>query len=393
MGEIECTKCGVKSTLKDPKNPVFPCDSCRRYFCGDCSKLNPSEIKCMPIQRRTLIFHCLECREGHLSKLFEKKILEEIRKTYETFEKELSKKFFEELEKVQEAIEKRFEKNQEETVHQLTTEIKSLHNDTKANISYSSVTQIKPKVNEVLVVKPKKKQDSKTTKIDLKQKIDPKEMAIAVENIKETKGGAVIINCGNNSTKEKIKEKVENELKNYNVEEAVQKNPKIIIIGVEDEYVEGTDEMVLDAIKEQNDLRSEEFMVLKKYKQVGKRNKGNIILSVKNVTLKEKICQEGRINIGWRRCFVQEFFSVIRCFKCARYGHMAAKCENRETCFKCAGSHKTNDCDSTVLKCINCSEANTKYKKTIKVDHKANDSGCECYKRLVNLEVKKTKSQ
>lgn len=393
MGEIECTKCGLKSTLKDSKNPIFPCDSCRRYYCGDCSKLNPSEIKCMPIQRRTLIFHCLECREGHLSKLVEQKILEEVRKTYETFEKEISKRLFVEFEKIQEAIGNRFEKGQEEIVHLLTNEIKSLSNDTKAKISYSSVTQMKPRVNEVLVVKPKEKQDSKKTKTDIKQKIDPKELAISVENIKETKGGAVIINCSNTSTKEKIKEKVKNELENYNVEEAVQKNPKIVIIGVEEDYINGTDEMVLDAIKQQNDLLSDDFTVLKKYKQVGKRNKGNIILSVKNVTLKDKICQEGRINIGWRRCFVQEYFSIIRCFKCARYGHMAAKCENRETCFRCAGTHKTNDCKSAVLKCINCSDANTKYKKAIKDDHKASDPVCECYKRLVNLEVKKTKAQ
>lgn len=53
MGEIECILCEIKSTFKDNNNPVFPCDSYRRYYCGECSVSN-SEIKCIPNQKRTL---------------------------------------------------------------------------------------------------------------------------------------------------------------------------------------------------------------------------------------------------------------------------------------------------------------------------------------------------
>lgn len=49
----------------------------------------------------------------------------------------------------------------------------------------------------------------------------------------------MIINYNNKQTKEKIKEKVENELGNYKVEEGLQKHPKITIRGVEEEFITG----------------------------------------------------------------------------------------------------------------------------------------------------------
>lgn len=430
MSELECIKCKIKSTLKDTKNPIFPCDSCRRYYCGECSLLNASEVRCMPIQKRSLIFNCQQCRDGGMIKIAEQKIAQEMNKIYKTFEVEIMAKITNEMKKFREEIDTNYQKHRKEILKQVTGEMELLKvnktdqeyssNDLKAEMenklekykneivqqltyevqtlsskqrNYSEVVQSKHEKNEVLVITPKEKQDSNKTKSELKQKIDAKELAIAVENIKETKGGAVIINCKNKKTKETIKEKVENELRNYKVEEGIQKDPKIIIRGVEEEFFNGTDELVLECISEQNGFDSEELIVLKKYKKVGKRNSGNIILGVKNVTLKDKICREGKLNIGWRRCVVNEFFSVVRCFKCARYGHMASKCDNDETCFKCAGAHKTTDCKSESFKCINCSEANKKYKKSLREDHQVTDSNCECYKRLVELEAKKTKNQ
>ena len=63
-------------------------------------------------------------------------------------------------------------------------------------------------------MKPREKQQSTKTKSDLKGKIDPKSMAIAVEHIKDGKEGAIIINCGNTNSKEKIRETVQQELGN-----------------------------------------------------------------------------------------------------------------------------------------------------------------------------------
>lgn len=239
------------------------------------------------------------------------------------------------------------------------------------------------------------KQDSTKTKSNLKENINPKTLAIAVENIKEGKEGTVIINCNNTSTKEKIKEKVQNELgTQYKVTDGTQKNPKVIVCGVEDEVLEADDKSIAEMVTKQNDIElkgGENLQVHAKYKQKNKINKGNIIMTV-TPEIKNKMCQLGKLNIGWRRCMVQEYFNVVRCYKCARYGHISVNCKNDITCFKCAGPHKSSNCDAESPKCINCLETNNRLKKALNVNHTVTDNECPCYKRIRELEEKKTRN-
>lgn len=123
-------------------------------------------------------------------------------------------------------------------------------------------------------------------------------MGVDVEHIKQ---GNVIISCSNSTAKGKIKETVETQLGNkYSIHEAKQKHPKIIIRGVEEEIIDSSNEAIIDSLKEQNELNTDDnsvITVISKYKQKGKPNKGNIILSV-DCSIKNKICHEGRLNDG-----------------------------------------------------------------------------------------------
>lgn len=307
--------------------------------------------------------------------------------------KSIEKTILTEIQKLQETVENQNVKiaEQNNLIKILNKDIKDPKESTKTQ-SYANAAK---NGKETLIIKPKEKQESNITKGDLKEKINPKEMAIGVENLREGREGAVIINCSNSNTKEKIREKVATELGHqYNVVDGVQKNPKLIIRGVEEDFIDGDDSMVLDSLIEQNDLSINDdsiFKVQAKYKRKGKVNKGNIILTVDG-TLKNKICQMEKLNIGWRRCMVQEYFNIVRCFKCARYGHTATKCENKTTCYNCGKDHKTNDCNCDTLTCINCVETNNKFKKSLNVNHAVNDPECACYKKMLENERRKTKS-
>ncbi len=47
---------------------------------------------------------------------------------------------------------------------------------------------------------------------------------------------------------------------------------------------------------------------------------------------------------------------VRRCFECQHYGHIQRDCPvTFATCGKCAEWHRTSECTSSVLKCVNCS--------------------------------------
>ena len=50
-------------------------------------------------------------------------------------------------------------------------------------------------------------------------------------------------------------------------------------------------------------------------------------------------------------------------------------------CYKCAGNHDGNTCNSQVKRCINCSDANKKLNKQRPTDHWCDDViNCETYK-------------
>lgn len=73
---------------------------------------------------------------------------------------------------------------------------------------------------------------------------------------------------------------------------------------------------------------------------------------------------------------VYDRYHALICYHCQRYGHLDANCNAKKNgeppcCFKCAGNHKSKDCNSSERKCINC----MRFKKS-EVDHSANDWKC-----------------
>lgn len=377
--------CNICKKGPDKPGEFFLCDKCKNPICQKCSGLTVTEIRVMELKNgRTLKYECRDCgrrSRGTQDQLnsIEKRILDEVKKLYMNFEVNIQNIIEKEVQKLQETVIVNCEKM----------------NDHGKPETYANITG-KKDTNEVIVIKPKERQESSRTKTDIKEKINPGELAIAVDNIRNGRDGAVVISCNDRHTKEKITEKVENELNGkYSVLNVKQKNPKIKIIGVEEEFVREEDNVIIETLKKQNDLNMTDTSLIEvhsKYFQRNKKNNGNIILTV-DPTLKNKICSIKKLNIGWRRCLVQEYFPIIRCFKCARYGHMASKCENNLTCFRCSDQHKTEDCDTERLKCINCLEANIRLGRSLDVNHSATDYKCPCYQRILSMETKKIKTQ
>ncbi len=66
----------------------------------------------------------------------------------------------------------------------------------------------------------------------------------------------------------------------------------------------------------------------------------------------------------------------IRCYRCQRYGHIAAVCKGKQRCPKCGGDHRIENCEKNAQdKCCNCGG-----------QHRVTYSGCNVRKRAVEIE-------
>lgn len=45
---------------------------------------------------------------------------------------------------------------------------------------------------------------------------------------------------------------------------------------------------------------------------------------------------------------------ITQCYNCQMFGHGSSRCKVRTFCVNCAGNHKSNECNSLIIKCANC---------------------------------------
>lgn len=95
--------------------------------------------------------------------------------------------------------------------------------------------------------------------------------------------------------------------------------------------------------------------------------------------------KKGFVFMGNSFSRVEERFHVPQCFKCQLFGHLSSKCTaDTATCYHCAGSHSSRDCDSKDIdsqRCINCSQSTNPHFKSGSSTHNAASKDCPIYQR------------
>lgn len=270
--------------------------------------------------------------------------------------------------------------------------------ETKGNALKSFADAVIGKKKEsVIVVKPKNHQESETTKKVVKEKINITDMAVGITKLKKGNKGNVILGCESKSEMEKLKVTVQNKLgEDYNIMEPKGAKSKIKTVNIEEEEIKLDDEKLLYAIIKQNKIEDEreEFhmRIIKKIAKENTRggeNNGSLIIELDDVTYDE-LMKRGKINVGWRKCRVFDYISVKRCFKCWGYYHIAKNCVKQESCHKCAGKHKAEECREKKMRCVNCMHKIKTYNLKINDEHDALSRECPTYLKALEEEKKRT---
>ena len=252
-------------------------------------------------------------------------------------------------------------------------------------IQNKHVIYVQSKDNDITVPQLKEK---------IKSKIDPKRCKIGIKNMRFVKRG-LIIECNDNNECEKLKNEINNNLKDCDAKIPEKRLPRMVIYGISkdmnaEEIINSIIEQnkqIKDEIKDENDLKFKFFMKTKS------DNYQNAIIEVKPYIRKIMLLKY-KLFVGFNCCKTNDFVRILQCFNCYGYGHLTRECTNEKVCSNCSESHDYRECHSNHYKCLNCNKYNSKVKDPkhkVDINHSSMDHvKCSTYHYIKKTIVERT---
>lgn len=150
--------------------------------------------------------------------------------------------------------------------------------------------------------------------------------------------------------------------------------PQLIITNLSREY---TEDELLAELKSTNAYFTEYDRIKIVHSQQKKNdNKWTIFLQANTSTFRKLLNRY--ITLDFSDHYVKEYIHTLRCLNCQQYGHKAAECCSSPACARCAGEHKTNDCQKNVsVRCINCVDSNLTKSTKLDTNHSCGSTQCK----------------
>ena len=245
--------------------------------------------------------------------------------------------------------------------------------------SYASVAK-----KHLLVLK---STDDSQKASDMKHQISTALSGVQIVDTMFKHSGNVILNFENETERDKAATKVGN-LNDLNVTKAKKLLPKIMVCNVNACENEGD---LIDTIIERNDYLKSIENVSDKIKVVFVKNAAG---GTKHFILRCQPEVRGLIHkngddikLKWGVYKVRDRYFATMCYHCLKYGHGQDKCPDKDSnpcCKKCGENHSFRECESTVIKCLNCVRA-----KKSETNHCAGEICCP----ILSAEIEKIKNR
>ncbi|XP_017482497.1 PREDICTED: uncharacterized protein LOC108371441 [Rhagoletis zephyria] len=356
--ELRCGKCKSGS-----REATIPCNGvCGGVFHVKCVGFSKYETDAL-LKHSNLKFLCDTC-------------IDYIKGAHNSY-KELIELIKENGKKCENIVEEKISKVNE-TVKQIKKIITDKNKESQVEVRATYADKLKGGAagKAPVILKPKTNQESEVTKKEVKTIIQPSKLSVGVMAIRcdSDEARKILVN----DIKEKVSEK-------YDIQLPTMRKPKILISGLS-EVLDG--EVIINAIKSQNNLKDSYMKCLKVHKSPKNPAVHNALLEIGGKGF-EKVMSLKKINVEWDRCKVYESNNILRCFKCWGFNHKAAGCkENDQICAKCGEKgHTHHQCTSELLRCVNCVRAKQRFNLgSLCVNHDCRDTCCQSLQKKLKIE-------
>lgn len=117
---------------------------------------------------------------------------------------------------------------------------------------------------------------------------------------------------------------------------------------------------------------------------VAARSYKNLVIAC-DLDVRTDILKRGALLYEFGEYTCHEYFNILQCTKCQRFGHLLRECKSLSVCRICADYHDTKSCngDNIQVKCAYCVRENANGSE-YNDSHKASDDRCPVRKDRIN---------
>ncbi|KAJ0179500.1 hypothetical protein K1T71_005212 [Dendrolimus kikuchii] len=208
--------------------------------------------------------------------------------------------------------------------------------------------------------------------------LNAKEGGVEIERVRRAKDRKVIVGCRTREERERVKERLNRDKDNLQVEEIKNKDPLVEITGVLKVH---KDEEIYSALLNQNrrvfeGLGEEDRRMQIAFKIQGRNPHTHRVIMRVAPKLWKRLTDTGTVRIDLQNLHVVDKSPLVQCTQCLGYGHGKKICTEVEAkCSHCSGPHYKSMCPEYMAgmppSCINCAKA-----KKQEIGHNAFDGKC-----------------